>query len=433
MKLKKYLLDGYVNYYGTDRIVEIPDDYKEYDKELRGVWFSTVENIDLPFFESPEDGEKFVEGVIEKCHEYHLNTIVLQIRPTNDALYKSEFNPWTAYFNRERKEDIDPGFDFLGCFIKKAKKYDIDIHAWMNPYRVTNRDLEKMGIDKLGYVNTLSDRNFAKQNPDLVLETKLHHLILDPASVEVQDYLVKTVLEIANKYDVKAFHIDDYFYPYDPIVDEKEEEKHQAIRPDLSLEDFRRYNVDQMIFKIHDALSKLDKKIEFGISPFGVYRTNSKWFEGGVGGWEKGSNNMPGALQSYEAPLYSDVYKWMKEGWIDYVVPQNYFAFENYKVKDDGTLFDIVKYADLVEWWSGIAKETGTKLYIGQAIYRYSEEGLWSNSLEIINQLKYNHTYDNVKGFVMFTYRNFVNEQPKSLVEARELYKKMITKDVKPE
>lgn len=417
--IKSFTRDKFVTYYGTDEEVLINKNYKNNKNEFRGVWVSTVENIDIKPFENKEDGMAQIDAIIETCKKFTLNAIIFQVRPTNDALYESSINPYSSVLSKNKKEDEDPGFDPLAYMIKQASKYNIEVHAWMNPYRVTNRDLSKLNMTKMDYLNNLSDKNFAKKNPSLVIETSEHKLILDPASVEVQQYLVDTVMEIANKYDVKAFHIDDYFYPYDEINDENEEAKHQAICPYMNLADFRRYNVNEMIRKIHEALKNANKKIEFGISPFAVYRTNSKWFEGGNGGWYRGSNNMPGALQCYEK-LYSDVYLWMKEGWIDYVVPQDYFHLDYYKEKEDGTQVDIVKYADVVRWWNEMCKETKTKLYIGMAIYRVSDEGPWSNEEELINQLKLNQTYDEVKGFIMFTYHNFTQDDKKVLVKVQE-------------
>ena len=91
-----------------------------------------------------------------------------------------------------------------------------------------------------------------------------------------------------------------------------------------------------------------------------------------------------------------------------------------------------VQYADLVDWWSWACHETEVKLYIGQGLYRYSDKGNWSNSEEIINQLKYNNTKDNIAGCVMFTYRNLVKNDIPALIEAREKLKKTWTKEVKP-
>ena len=425
-KIKSFTRDQYVTYYGSDIPVLINDKYNKKKNTFRGVWVSTVENIDINPFESIEDGKAQIDAIVDTCAKFNLTAIIFQVRPTNDALYESDINPWSSVLSKNKKEDENPGFDVLKYMIEKASIHNIEVHAWMNPYRVTNKDLSKLGLDKDGYLNTLSDKNFAKKNPNLVINTKEHHLILDPASKEVQEYLVQTVLEIAAKYDIKAFHIDDYFYPYDEILDEDEEIKHMQLCPYLSLADFRRYNVNEMIRKIHEGLKTASRKIEFGISPFAIYRTNSKYFKDG-GGWYRGSNNMPGALQCYEK-LYSDVYLWMKEGWIDYVVPQDYFNLDYYKEKEDGSVVEIVKYADVVRWWNEIAKETKTTLYIGMALYRVCDEGAWSNVDEIINQLKLNSTYDEVKGFVMFTYHDFTRQDSKVKVMVQEKLKALWNK-----
>ena len=426
-EIKSFTRDKYITYYGSDEKVKIADTYQLSKDKFRGVWVSTVENIDINPFENSADGMAQIDAIVKTCKDYNLNAIVFQVRPTNDALYESKINPWASILNKDKIEDVNPGFDPLKYMIDKASKEGIEVHAWMNPYRVTNKDLCKLGLTKDEYLDKLSDKNFAKINRDLVIETSEHHLILDPASKVVQNYLVDTVLEIANNYDVKAFHIDDYFYPYDELNDPYEDEKRMQITPYLPLADFRRFNVNEMIRKIHEALKTVDKKIEFGISPFGVYRTNSKHFKDGVGGWERGSDNFSGALQAYEK-LYSDIYLWMKEGWIDYVVPQDYFLLDYYKEKEDGTQIDIVKYADLVKWWNGVAKETKTKLYIGMALYRVCDEGAWSNVDEIFNQLKLNQVYDHVEGFVMFTYHDLTRDDSKVKVEVqnrlKELWKK---------
>src|SRR5690606_6505879 len=102
-------------------------------------------------------------------------------------------------------------------------------------------------MTKNQFLDTLSEKNFARRRKNLVIETSLDKCILDPASAEVQEFVSDTALEIAKNYDVKAIHIDDYFYPYEEIRDPDEEKKHQAIAPHLSLADFRRQNVDKLM------------------------------------------------------------------------------------------------------------------------------------------------------------------------------------------
>ncbi len=433
-KIKCIEREGYITYYGTDKPVMVHETVQEKKKETRGVWFSTVENIDIHPCDSVKEYQEQLDEVIQTCKKYHLNTVVFQVRPGCDAFYSSNINPWSCYLSKTRTEDVYPGFDLFGYFVEKANEAGIDVHAWMNPYRVRGSKLDVLKLTKEEFLNQyLSPKNFARQYPECVIETTEHQLILDPASAKVQDYLVETVLEIAKKYPIKAIHIDDYFYPYSPIQDPDEEKKHQALHPELSLNDFRRENVNCMIKKIHDALNTLDHKVEFGISPFGIYRTHSSHFEEEhkTGGWEFGSHNHCSCFQCYEG-LYADVYLWMENGWIDYVVPQDYFSLDSYQTKEDGRSLEIVKYADLVDWWSWAAKKTNVKLYIGQGIYRYSDHGNWGNPEEIINQLKVNDLYENVKGSIFFTYHDFVKEDKPSLVEARKLLLKAWTKDVKP-
>lgn len=431
-KVERYIRGGYVTYFDTDKYVMIPEEVKEKERETRGVWFSTVANIDFEVMKDVPSFQDYLRSVLQKVKEYHFNTIVFQVRPTNDAFYESDLSPWSRFITGT--EDKYPGFDVLGWFIEEAKKEDIEIHAWINPYRVSNLKFTDTHQTKEEFLESLSEKNFARKNPHLVIATVLDKLILDPTSKEVQEYVSDVALEIARKYDVRAVHIDDYFYPYEAIVDPLEEEKRLALAPNLSLEDFRRDNVSKLMKMISDKLKTLDKKVEFGISPFGIYRTNSEQFtkNGKEGGWIHGSNNHYSCYQGYDG-LFADVLLWMKEGWIDYVVPQVYFEFDNYIIsKEDGSQIERVKYADLVDWWNWACKETNMKLYVGQGLYRYNNEGNWSNSEEIINQIKYNHTQDSVLGTIMFTYRDLVKTETSALVDAREKLKKVWTKDVKP-
>jgi uncharacterized lipoprotein YddW (UPF0748 family) len=431
-KIEKFIRGGYVNYYGSDRLVEVPETIAEKDPETRAVWFSTVANIDIPKMTDVESYKEYLLGVIKKVKEYHFNAVVFQVRPMNDALYASELNPWSEFITGVQGQY--PGFDVFGFFVEEAKKVGIEVHAWINPYRVSRMKYTDQYKTAKEFLDTLSENNFARKRQDLVIETVESKFILDPSSTEVQEFVSDSVLEVARKYDVKAVHIDDYFYPYEAIVDPLEEEKHQKLNPELSLEDFRRENVNKLIKMISDKLKTLDKHVEFGISPFGVYRTNTKHFAEAnkEGGWDQGSNNHYSCYQGYDG-LYADVYLWMKNNWIDYVVPQVYFEFDNFIVdKTTSEEVERVKYADLVDWWVWACKETNMKLYIGQGLYRYSDKGNWSNSEEIINQLKYNATKDNISGAVFFTYKNLVNSEVLPLVEAREKLKALWTKDVKP-
>ena len=112
----------------------------------------------------------------------------------------------------------------MATLLKKLKA-NITVHAWLNPYRVSGQKFTDLNMTKEEFLNTLHEKNFARKRPDLVIETVLDKLILDPASEEVREYVSDVAYEIASKYDVKAIHMDDYFYPYEEIRDPAEQEK----------------------------------------------------------------------------------------------------------------------------------------------------------------------------------------------------------------
>ena len=399
MKLNKFTQPGEnVKYWHNQEEIDIPE-FKYNENDLRGAWVSNVANIDTPRGLPVDEYKAALNKIIDKAAEYNMNALIFQVRPTNDAYYPSKLNPWSRFITGE--EGKNPGFDVLEYVINEAGKKGIRIHAWMNPYRVGMKPVDEFG-SKEAYLETLSENNWARLHPEHTILDGLNKVILSPSHPEVIKFVTDSIMEVVNNYDVDGVHIDDYFYPYAKIEEEKEMEDYLKYRdtPEQSFDDFRRSNVDKMIKSVHDAmknsLNKKGNKIEFGISPFAIYRSNI--LVDPETGWEKGSFHSKGVLQCYLG-LYSDIYRWMKEGWIDYVVPQLYFPFE----RPD------VTYHDLTAWWAEIAKETGTKLYTGNAIYQMgnAEKKEWQNPEEIKNQLSFNSNFDNIKGTIFFTFRDF--------------------------
>lgn len=414
MELRKYQSDELVKYWDTQEPINIPT-YTFCENEVRGIWVSNVANIDTPKGLPVEEYQAYLKQMIKNIADFKLNTIIFQVRPNSDAYYESKLNPWSRYITGT--EGQNPGFDVLAFVIAEAKKYGIKVHAWMNPYRVSSTPLEQLNMTKEEYLNTLDELNFARRHPEHTILDGTNKIILSPSHPEVIDFVAETIMEVVNNYDVEGVHIDDYFYPYAKIPEELEYVDYLKYRetPSQTFADFRRMNVNKMIQKIHDELkksfNKTGKQVLFGISPFAIYRTHSSIVEGG---WDKGSYNAPGALQCY-SELYSDVYKWMKENWIDYVVPQVYFPFER---KD-------VTYHDLTKWWSERAKETGTTLYIGMGLYQMGSNEVWQNPKEIVYELMFNRNFDNIKGTIFFTYRDIVKGQNDIKDQALEEIKKL--------
>ena len=192
--IKIFGREGNVKYFGTDEDVLIPDTYEECEEELRGVWVSTVANIDIPKMKLDEDGKVTEEGIkeykeyllsiINTVKEYKMNTVVFQVRPVNDALYDSEMNPWSNVLTGV--EGLYPGFDPFGYFMEEAKKANISVHAWINPYRAGRVDIFQIMKDdrpmtKEEWIETLAPNNFARLHPECTILTKQNKLLLDPA------------------------------------------------------------------------------------------------------------------------------------------------------------------------------------------------------------------------------------------------------------
>ncbi|VEU80290.1 Uncharacterized protein conserved in bacteria [Haploplasma axanthum] len=333
--------------------------------------------------------------------EFNINTIFYQVRPMNDAFYESKLNPYSRYLTGE--EGLKPSFDVFEYIIKKAKEHKIAIHAWCNPYRVSM----KLDINKNEYLKTLDDLNFAKKNPNLVITDSNNQLILNPAREEVKKFIIESMLEIIDKYDVDGIHFDDYFYPYSSLsAHDNDLNDYEEAKNDYStIADFRRYHISDIIRRLNEKIKKRDKNIMFGISPFGIWRSKQND--------ERGSNTAANTSQSYDTQ-YADSYNWIKNGYIDYIVPQLYWEFGH----------PVAPYADLVDWWTNIIKDTKVKLYIGHALYRLGNEGEFENPIEIVNQIKYANKYKEVNGNVFFTYHTFKEiENKKGVLEVKKLLK----------
>ena len=258
-------------------MVTLPELYEKRPNDVRGVWVSNVANIDTPIMKEKTEYQEYLQKMMENIASYNINTVVFQVRPANDAYYPSKLNPYSRFITGV--EGKDPGFDVLDYVINLAKKYNIKIHAWINPYRVSVRSLTNDNLTVEEYLATLDDLNFAKRNPHLTIQDSSGKLILRPAAPEVIDFVAQTIMEIVENYDVEAVHIDDYFYPYAKIDEALEQEDYDKYAlPNESFADFRRRNVDNMIKRIYDDLKeffvKTGRKVLFGISPFSVYRTN---------------------------------------------------------------------------------------------------------------------------------------------------------------
>jgi len=386
MKTVKRNIDNeIVCYYNTEKPVEIPTEFTP--KKVKALWVSNVVNIDLPVVVG--DGEAYKQAInklLDTCEEFHINTLYFQVRTTNDAFYKSKLNPYSRFLTGI--EGKEPPFDVLAWVIQETKKRGIEFHAWCNPYRVSANGT----LSQEDYLKTCDPHNFAVRHPELLIQDATGKLILNPARDEVKEFIIYSMVELAMNYDVDGVHFDDYFYPYGGLHNEHDDtaEYHERINLEESLGDFRRRHVNDVIKGVHEALKKMNPSLQFGVSPFGIWKNKDTD--------PNGSNTSPKCSESF-VTQYADTVFWVQEGYVDYIVPQIYWEFGH----------KIAPFADICDFWVDVCKDTDVKLYIGHGAYRLGSKGDWLNSDELTDQLKYANQFEQVDGNVFFTYHTFTD------------------------
>lgn len=386
MKLKKYNTNKPINYLNTDIQIEIPEYYIQ--KEYRAVWVSNVANIDLPTVENLKKYQERVINLFNTFVEYNLNMVFFQVRTNNDAFYKSELNPYSRFLTGT--EGLEPPIDIFKWVIKEAKKRNLELHAWCNPYRISVNN--KLTITE--YLDTCDDLNFAKKHPEFIVLDKGGKLILNPCKSEVKDFIIESMVELASNYDIDGIHFDDYFYPYSGLSETVNDLEDFEKRTDksLSLGDYRRKNVNDVIKGVNVAIHEVNDRLKFGVSPFGIWKN--------IDTDVLGSNTASACSESYYGQ-FADSYHWIKSGIIDYIVPQIYWEFGH----------KIAPFGDILDWWKDVVKETKVDLIIGHAAYRLGNIGDFENKFEIVNQLKYANQFESVKGNAFFTAKTFLDKE----------------------
>lgn len=345
----------------------------------KAVWIAYYELSEFTKGKSEYEFEQKINNEFSKLSSYGFNTVTVQIRPCADAFYLSEYFPSSIFFNGLQGGEML--YDPLEIICSVAQKYKLNIEAWINPYRVSQDDDYKK----------LSSDNFAVKNKKMtkVVDGKIY---FNPAYDKVTDLIVKGVKEIVENYNISAIHFDDYFYPtQSKNFDKKEYKKYGG---DLSLSDWRRQNVTNMVKRVYETIKAVNKNIEFGISP--------------ASNIENDKNN-----------LYADVETWVKNRYVDYICPQVYFGFKNVY---QPFMFTVKK-------WVKLCENTDVDLYIGLPLYKANTKDKYAaeNDKSIINEFKNNNdiiarqiTYiskiDKIKGYYIFSFSQLTSENAKEEV-----------------
>ena len=256
MKLHKFNSEELVCYYKSTKPVDLPN-YEYNEKYVRGVWISNVVNIDTPIMQDVESYKEYLVKMIENIASYNINLMIFQVRPLNDAYYESKLNPWSRFITG--CEGKNPGFDVLKFVIEEAKKYNIEVHAWMNPYRVSMKSVTDGTTTKEEYLNSLDDMNFAKRYPEDTILDGNGKIILKPSSERVIKFVTDSIMEVIENYDVTGVHIDDYFYPYAKVPESEEIADYEASGKEKSFDDWRNFADDR---KNYTPLCYVDEKGE---------------------------------------------------------------------------------------------------------------------------------------------------------------------------
>lgn len=352
--------------------------------ELRGIWVSTVANIDYPAKQTvdPEVLKNEMLTILDNCKAMGFNAVFFQARPAGDAFYDSEIFPWSRYLTGEQGKAPDNGFDPLAFAVEEAHKRGLELHAWINPYRITNSAADN---------HRLSADNPAVLHPELVITDGDGKMYYNPGDSKSIDLIVSGAVEIVKNYDVDGLHMDDYFYPAGEFNDDGTYAFYKAEYPDKA--DWRRAMVNKMVQKMDEAVHAEKPDIQFGISPRGIWANDSEMAEGSA-------TNGGGSYST----IYADSRAWVKNGWVDYIMPQIYWNIG----------YEIADYSVLTDWWSDVVAGTDVKLYIGEAAYKTTSSDLpaWTGAngtQELHQHIELGRANDTIDGYCMFTYHTFLD------------------------
>ncbi|MFD3516453.1 glycoside hydrolase family 10 protein [Streptomyces sp. NPDC058657] len=354
-------------------------------RDMRGVWIATVANRDWPSRKGLSAADQRAELLVhlDNAVRAGLNAVILQVRPTADALWPSPLEPWAECLTGEQGRD--PGWDPLGTAVKEAHARGLELHAWFNPYRVANH------TDP----GRLSPAHPARVHPGWTVPYggKLYYR---PGLPEVRRFVQDAMLDAVRRYDVDAVHWDDYFYPY-PVAGETFDDADEYARYGADFADvgdWRRHTTELLVREMGQRIREVRPGVRFGVSPFGVWRNEARD--------PQGSRTRAG-VGTYD-DLYADTRQWVREGWLDYICPQLYWHLG----------FPAADYAELVRWWAGEVRGTGVDLYVGEALYKAgdpAQPAAWQDPAELSRHLTHAAGRPEVGGHVFFAARELARDR----------------------
>lgn len=296
-------------------------DKKTENSFCSAVWLSYFEIASLCKNATEKQFREKIIDLAANLLSLKINCIYVHAVAFCDAFYSSRILPPSRYAKTPEKYDV------FGIICETCGSVGIEVQAWINPYRVcAEKDMSAING------NTAAKKLFDESKTNLLITEK--EIYLNPASQKVQRLIIEASREILSAYPVSAIHLDDYFYPdMKNNPDKKSYDEYIKNNGSLSEDDWRRENVNSLISSLSILARSLGKKL--AVSP------------------------APDIKKNYESK-YADISFWLKNGWIDEIIPQIYFGFEN----------ENAPFEKVLGTWIDETEDKQVRLIIGLAFYK---------------------------------------------------------------
>lgn len=363
-------------------------------REMRSIWLATVYCIDWPSTtgttaEIQTAQKKQLLDYLDKVEALNMTSACFQVRSMGDAMYPSQYAPWSSYVSGTR--GVDPGWDPLAFFVEEAHKRGIEAYAWLNPYRWSSGS------------NWSTDMDVAWQNSNMIIAgnpdgSNNKTQTFNPALKETRQLIVNVIKEILNGYSVDGIIFDDYFYPSGGVVEDSSAPDYNNFLSSgaQNIGDWRRKNVNDMVEDVYNAIQELRSDVRFGISPAGIAGASASKY----GLSSPSSYGVPTSDWQY-AKIYSDPLAWMNAKTVDFISPQIYWL----------TTTTTAPYGPLSNWWSDAAEKLGVHFYSSHSVTYIGSADNQSNWVELGKQVSLNRQYvkDNSCGSIYYSVKNLTD------------------------
>lgn len=292
--------------------------------EVKGIWISYLDIMEMSSgTESAFRSE--IAAVYDNCAALGINTVYVHVRSHGDAYYNSDLFPRTKY--------LSGSYDPLPIMTEEAHKRNLSFQAWINPLRMCAEKDLSLGRGYAVY-DWAGGSRLVKVNS---------YYYLNPAYSEVIDLITRGAAEIVANYDVDGLHIDDYFYP---TTDASFDSEAFANSGYAYVSDFRRANCDRLVSALYSAVKTANPTAVFGVS-------------------------CQGNMDNNYNEMYADVQKWCRSsGYLDYIMPQIYFGFNN----------STQPFEECVRSWDNVASKGNVPLIVGMTAAKIGAEDVWAGA-----------------------------------------------------